>query len=536
MEISEREWLWVLITTVLILFLSSVPYLTGYLTQTPELVFSGAVFDRQDYAVHLSTMHLGAQGEWRYRLRFTSEEQTGAYVKQAYILLGHVARWLGAEIPLTYHIARLFLGATTCIVIYMMASWVIREQFWRRAAFFLMLSGGGLGWLQMLFGWLPQADISPVDFWLVDAYPYFGLMIFPHFAAVTTLVLSVVMLGISELSAPSVWKKGLVFSAVIVLQFIQPYAPLMADLALAGMYGGYWILKRRILKREFTFLLLLALSQIPLLVYNVIAFNRNPVWRGFVEQNVTLSPPPSYYIWGFGVLWACIILGSKAVFQAMSLRNEWGLRIGAIWLGLVVWALGALALAYAPLNLQRRFMMAFSAPLGLLATQSLKSLIERYARTGKGFWQERMLPAGIVAIAWLSPLTLTFGMTAHLTQKPESLFDPSALVEAVDWLDKKSKRDDIVLTSELTGQLVAARTGRPVYLGHPIETLNYVEKSRLVSDFFAGKSDRAWLKEAGVSWVISGPREGGLSQAVNTDDNLIMVYESEGVAIYQVAP
>ena len=80
---SRQEWSWVLGISLLILLMSSLPYLVGYSSQTEEKVFGGAVLDRQDYAVHLATMQLGADGEWQYSFRFTTEDHQGAYVKMA---------------------------------------------------------------------------------------------------------------------------------------------------------------------------------------------------------------------------------------------------------------------------------------------------------------------------------------------------------------------------------------------------------------------------------------------------------------------
>ncbi len=67
--ISRREWLWLAIASLGIVLLSSSAYLVGYQAENGELVFSGAVVDRMDYAVHLASMHLGERGEWPTRGR-----------------------------------------------------------------------------------------------------------------------------------------------------------------------------------------------------------------------------------------------------------------------------------------------------------------------------------------------------------------------------------------------------------------------------------------------------------------------------------
>ncbi len=75
-NVSKREWTWVGVAAALLLAFTTLPYLVGYKSQTPEMAFSGAVFNRGDYAVHMATMQSGARGEWLYRMRFTSESVT----------------------------------------------------------------------------------------------------------------------------------------------------------------------------------------------------------------------------------------------------------------------------------------------------------------------------------------------------------------------------------------------------------------------------------------------------------------------------
>ena len=317
--ISPGEWRWWFVATSLILLLSTVPYLVAYSVQTPDQIFNGAIFDRQDYAVHLATMQLGEQGEWAYRMRFTSEPQQGAYVKLGYIFLGHLARLLGGNIPLTYQVSRLLFGALACLGIYTLASQCFVDVGWRRVAFLLAALGAGLGWLQLIFGWLPQKDISPIDFWLIDGFIFFGILALPHISAVTALLSAMLVGGISYQRRPALWKWIAVALAAIVIQTIQPYAPVLADVGLMGAFAVLWLLRGRVDRKELVFLVSLAVIQVPLLAYNAGILTAGPYWRAFVSQNVTLSPPLSYYLWGYGLLWLFAILG---VIAWLNLRLE----------------------------------------------------------------------------------------------------------------------------------------------------------------------------------------------------------------------
>ncbi|MBT3392203.1 MAG: hypothetical protein HN413_17535 [Chloroflexi bacterium] len=338
------EWRWVLGIASLFLLLSSLPYWAGYRAQTDELVFSGAVFNRLDVDAHLAAMQLGAGGAWQQHLRFTSEPHEGAYVRMAYVLMGHTADVLGLAIPAAFQVFRLSFGLLACLGIYALMAQAFDELFWRRLAFVWALSGSGLGWLMMAIGWLPQPDISPIDFWLIDPYPFFGMLMFPHFSLVTALLAAMLVGFLSYLRRPRGWKLILVAVAGVLAQLAQSYAPLLADLGMAGAALAEFLRQRKIRWQIIGALAIIALTQIPMSVYGAMVFWRNPLWGGFITQNITLSPPPVYYFWGFALLWSPALLGIWRTLRRLPRGQqdfEWNASLAAI-----VWLVGALILVH----------------------------------------------------------------------------------------------------------------------------------------------------------------------------------------------
>ena len=518
------EWRWVFGIASLFLLLSSLPYWAGYRAQTDEFVFSGSVFNRLDVDAHLAAMQLGAQGAWQQQLRFTSEPHEGAYIRMAYVLMGQAAAVLGMSVPVAFQVFRLSFGLLACLGIYALMAQAFDELFWRRLAYVWALSGSGLGWLMMAVGWLPQPDISPIDFWLIDPYPFFGMLMFPHFSLVTALLTAMLVGFLSYLRQPRGWKLLLIAVAGVLAQLTQSYAPLLADLGMVGATLAEFVRIRKIRWQIIGALAFLALTQIPLSIYGVMVFWQNSLWGGFVTQNITLSPPPMYYFWGFALLWPPALWGIWCSLRRLPHNQqdlEWNAPMAAI-----IWLVGALILAYLPWNLQRRFTHALILPLVILAVTGLKDMLARWPAS------RRVLPLLLVGFSAISSLYLAFGLSMFVSSQPDILYDPAALVEAIDWLGTEASGEDVVLSAPRSGQLVAARGGLTAYIGHPIETLDYDHKARLVESYFAGAIGQAELPYCGCDWLIVGPYERALgSEFLPQDAELI--YQNDDVAVYQ---
>lgn len=523
---DRREWLWLAAFIAGILLLTSLPYWSAARAQTPSLIFNGAVFDRQDYAVHLAAMHLGARGEWAYRLRFTAETHEGAYVKQFYLALGHAARLARLSLPAAYQLARWAFGAAALAAVYLLGARAFPSLFARRLFFALAALASGFGWLQLITGWLPDPSISPIDFWLVDAYPFFGILAFPHFAASIACLAGMPALFLSALRRPRGTKTAALILLGVFLAWTQPFAPALADLAMGGALladafaprsrggGRSWV--NAIPWGGARLLGAAVLAQLPFVWYNFTIFRDDPLMQTFALQNATLSPPPVYYAAGFGVLGALALFGIP--------RQPEPARWSAL-----AWLAGALALAYLPWNLQRRFVLALTIPLATLAVDGLRLIWRRvsaadWIQARRGLWATLL-----VLFASFSSLYLAAGTAFLMQARPPGFFDPAPLVNAVDQLARLARPDDVVLAESIeASQLIAARGGLVAFWGHPIETLDFDQKRLLAAQFYAGGLGEDWLRAAVVDWVIVEGEVLSLS--------LALVYEADGVQVYRVAP
>jgi hypothetical protein len=485
--------------------------------------------DRADYHSHLAKMWQGYAGEWTYRLLFTPEPHAGAYLQTFYVALGHLARLTGLGLPLTYQAARLLCGFLMLLAIYIFLAHFVEPVRTRRVAFFLATITSGLGWLTEIVHSTPAGGISPMDFWLLDGSTYLSALTFPHFSAAIGLLAIIPWLLLRRPGGPGWREGGLAVLASLALGFIHPYGLLLADL-LPLLYWGVDALRtRRVVWRGLVAIAAMAAAQAPLVAYDLWVFRTQPIFAGWADQNLTLSPPPEIYLWGYGVL---LGLGAVGVVTWMR-RGTRAMLFPLLWIGLVA------VLVYLPWNLQRRFLEGIQVPLGLLAGVGLAEGLLPEAEGGQPARWRWLALALTVALAAMSNLYLTTGLSAAAALRPPALFWDAGLLAGVDWLGQNTTWDATVLSSSEVGGLIPARIGHRVVLGHGIETKDPEEKQRAAARFFAASTSDderlGLLARYGVAYVFHGPFERALGDFDPAQAGyLTQVYTNRNVSIYRV--
>ncbi|MDW8102334.1 MAG: hypothetical protein RMK30_05610 [Anaerolineae bacterium] len=519
---GRDEWLWTVTASVFIVILTTVPYLAGYLLSTPERAFTGAIYDLSDYNSHLAKMQQGYQGSWRWKLLFTSEPHEGKFVNLFYLSLGHLARALRLDLAWTYHLARLSGGILVLVLAYRFIALFLEEKEWRRTAFLMASLGSGLGWLLLpLF----PPDLYPIDFWLSDFYLFFSIMAFPHFSFSISFMLAAWILllrqkkGLGPLEALGAALSGL------ALTLIHPYMPLILNLVPALFWTIEAIAEGHIPFRKFAILGLMFLFQIPYVLYCYLLFTRDPVFSGWTSQNITLSPPPHYYLLGAGLVGLLALLGIFA--PTVPFRKK------AFPL---LWAILTLALAYGPWNFQRRLTLGWMLPGSILASRGWHNVLEPLL-PGALKEKARTLRFALVVFASVSNLVLiALALYNLVTGHPDSFY-PVEVVKAVDWLGAHSAPEEITLSAYRTGNFIPARTGRRSFLGHEMETVDFARKKEVVQAFFgnlSGEEKCALLEGYSISFIFFGPYERAIG-SLNPEELKCIerIYREGGVEIFR---
>jgi len=535
-KVTRAEWRWVIIASVLVMMLSSTPYIAGYLSQTPEQVYSGVVFSRMDYNVHLASIHAGLRGEWAYPLLHTSERTTPSYVKMTFILVGQIGRVLPFSAPALFEITRWVFGLWMLITFYVFASRFLESVALRRSAFVLLALGSGVGWLMFALKWQPEPEVSPLDFWLIDLYGFFSLLALPHIAAVYALMWSS-LLTFLDFQKSGAWRRLILTVLIVVtMQAIQPFAPLGVDAVFVLYSVLQWWRAWRIKVRDVIGLCVVAAAQLPLLIYSILIFYGDPIWRGHTQLYVTLSPSPLYYVLGLGVVGVYTIFGMWRVARRRFAQSQI----------LIIWILVVIVLVYLPTNFQRRFTEGVMGPITVLGAIGLGyRVLPTLRRVKQWFFNypyRRARNFALILALFItlpSTLYLVSGGTLLMAIRDPKIFDSGDVVAGIKWLGENSNPDDVVLSSERVGGVIPMWIGHRVYVGHPIETVNYPVKMELVKKFYSTMSDderKSLLAQCECHYVFYSSHERELG-SFNPDsaNYLRRVFADGATTVYEVA-
>ncbi len=526
---------------ILVLLLVSLPYGVATLAGQPGHVFGGFLLNPQDGNSYLAKMYQGWRGDLRFTLAFSADPGRGGYLFLFYLFLGHLARWSGLPLILIFHLVRL-LGVVLLLgELWRFLSRTVSAERWRIWAFAFASLGLGLGWLVFAFG------VLTADFWVAEAYPFLSAYTNPHFALGLALLLWLIVPPEAHCDPLhpywlSDWRAG---GAAFLLSVLSPFGVVVALVVLAGSWlwevaagllsgHGRSVLRMSSLGERLAALgsrnLLLRLlwvliAGMPLLLYDFWIVRMDPQLAIWDAQNLTPTPPA----------WDVALALSPALL--LALPGAWRVIRGGERGGrmLLVWAFAGAVLIYAPLGLQRRFLMGLYVPLVGLASYGLESLAARFSRR-----LARRVAAIALGLALPSTLLiLLVGLFGAQTRDP-ALYLTQSEVQALEWLESNTPADALVLAAPETGLLIPAHTGRRVLYGHPFETVNATSEQAQVVAFFQGEmqAPATFVEQRQVDYIFYGPRERSLGELPKGLD-LRRVYATgvpgaDQVILYQV--
>lgn len=539
-RLSANEILWTTAWALLILSLTSLPYLLGCYLSSPDMQFGGSVIGVYDVNTYIAKMNQGARGEWLFHLPYTSEEHDGAILYTLYLLLGNLARLSGLSLVNVYHLARVLCGLLLLWMIYVFISYFVRFVALRRIAFLLVCFSSGLGWLLITLG---LSSDTPIDFLLPEAFTFLIIYAFPHLALARTLMLGTFILTLTAFRHNQFVWAILAGTACFLVGLIVPFY-VGVIYAVLGSYLLALLWKRRQMPwRELGLTAIVGFISAPVVLYNGYVFWTNPIFRAWAEQNLILSPHPLYYVFGYAITALLAIGGIGYVLR----------RLESEGLFLVSWVLVVPPLLYMPFNLQQRLIEGFQIPLCILASLGLaRHILPAVTRSGltRGLTRfqrytrpklRRLVTTAIILLTMPSNLLLVATGLIQVSRLSPPVFHEEMELEAIDWLAAHTQPSDVVFASSQVGNYIPTRAGNRVFLGHVLETIHAEEKEGIVRQFFQAQTSDAYrikiLRRYNVAYLFYGPVERVLGDFQPAPRSYLEeVFTNGRYTIYEVHP
>jgi hypothetical protein len=508
-----RRWPWFVPLVILgVVLVTTLPYFLAAQAAGAGYVFGGFLLNPLDGNSYLAKMYEGWRGEWLFTLPYSPEVSRGSFIYLFYLILGHLARWLSADLGTMYHAARIIGAVILLLVLYDFIKVVLPDEPLQVAAFILTAVGSGLGWLALGSG------IFTPDFWVAEGYPFLSIYSNPHFVLSLALILWLIKPPISFNEKTISLRQVAYFSAAFILGLLAPFGVILALLILGGEIAWRWkALSLKNIKSWLPprFMWILLGGGLPIL-YELWVIRSDPIMASWNAQNLTPSPR----FWQLLVaLSPALVLALAGVWFAVR-RGTTGLR------GLVIWLLAGLVLMYLPWGLQRRFMLGLFIPAAILGVYGLSRLANLHPR--------RFTYGMILLIAFSLPTNMIVLLAARqgvATHDPQ-IYLRRDEANALDWILKNTPENALILSAPGTGLFIPAYTGRRVIYGHPYETVDAKASKLAVTKFY--ESNGQTLGDLGrfdIDYVFWGPREQALGSRLDRP-NLRQVYQSGDVIVY----
>lgn len=507
LSITPSEWHRMLVWSAIILALTSLPVIVGYLMPNDAYVFTGAAHHPEDVMTYLAKMRQGYEDVWSLRLPYAIEDHPRIpLLFLFYTLLGRFARFTGLSLPLLYHTARVLCAAFLLWTAFRFTAFILPHPNWRWTAFLLLTVAGGFGvWVVLVTGSFTLGGITPIDLWPLDFYTFALFFLAPHQTLATALFLVIVQSVTTywETSSPRYLIGGLVAAAIV--GFLYPFMPLVYGIAL----GMAWLLERRWQGSPLRTAgagILAVILPLPIVVNYWLGLRGHPVWISFSSQNLTLSPPFWHYILGYGLVGLLAVPGGL-----------WAWRSGERGRLAVIIVLVSLALAYLPASFQRRLIGGAHIPMCALAAAGIHGWLLpiwqrwRPASAANLAYREGLTRASLVSFSAISSLYVWLGILIAIFTYSSGIYIPVDAAYGIRWLGRNTAPNAAILSAFTTGTVIPAYTGRRVFWGHSFETPFLARKRAEAERFFSTEASdaerKSMLERYGITHLFYGPDE-----------------------------
>ena len=545
-SITKKEWRFVAMMAIIMIVITSLPYLVAYLMTPADNVYDGVhALSPGDIPVYYSYINQVKEGNFLVKDLFTAETQDPGTFNVWWFSVGILAKIFNLSVISAFQLSRLLMIPVFLFIAYLFISFFVRESVKRKVAFIFLLFSGGLGFY--FAAGIDQLNIPdsvyyswPIDLWLTEALTFNALYQSSHFIAsliFTFLIFLFILLSFEKKNLAYAVIGG--FLALIYFNFHPYYVPVI--FGVAGLYLFILMLQeRKILWEQTGYLLLVFLISLPSVIYHFWLVQNSPAIGQRALQNITEISPLIFVLIGYGFLWLGLGLGLFFLLINKNLNNR--------LMFLLVWLTVNLLLIYSSLPFHSRYTQGIHFILVIFTVLGLFSFWDylkiKLRPKFFNFWIDNIF-------LWAVLFLFLFGTSVFYTlardvyyfiQKPAkvatSLYLPDDVLAGISWLEKQP-RPKLILASALVSMFIPGFSGQTVYVAHAHETLFFYSKIIYLAYFFSDDQNDdikyQFLKQQNIDYVFYSDYEKKLGSFNPAEKNYLrLVFDSPQAQVYQV--
>lgn len=540
-EVTRQEWLFVLATALVVLAVTSLPYLYAYWSAPPDKQFMGIVLNVPDHMQYFSWFREFGESNLAAN-KLTPEPNEPIFFNLLWWGMARIGGVFGLGYAAMYQILRWVATILFLLLVYRMLSWFFADRLRRTTAFLLILFGAGFGWVLIVMKYTVTNGelIWPLDVYVAEPNTFLSILGSPHFvaAALYMLVFDLVLRG----QARSQLRYAVYAGLFALFMGWQHAYDLLIVYGVLGAYGLLvWIRDRKLpMYLLWSGLIIGVLSVWPAL-YSVWLTSVDPLWEQVLAQfaNAGVYTPPLYrlpVLLGLPFLLALYATIRQNPFKLYGVSNNDLFVRGWFWISFV--------LVYLPVDYQIHMLNGWQVPIAILATQGIFACVIPALARWRKCAPTRSLAittvAGIVIFSALTNVYLFGWRFFDLSRYDYPYYLHQDEIAALRWLEENAGDDAVVLSSQAVGQYAPVETGAHAFLAHWAQTVDYYGKEAAVARFYAEDGldvERVQIiADFGVDYIFHGPAERMVgSVALDDNPNFERVFARGDVAIYAPA-
>ncbi|MFA6392170.1 MAG: hypothetical protein WCW66_05520 [Patescibacteria group bacterium] len=538
-SINKNEKRFIVIVIAFVIIVTSIPYIFG-LIRTPDGSFYTGIhaLTPGDTNVYYSYIEQVKQGEIIFRDLYTSEIQDAPLINPFWFIIGLFGKITHLPTWLTLQISRLVLAAVFVMVAYIFISYIFIEKSKRKLALIILLFSSGFGgalapFLEQLKYYSDGYYHWPMDLWVPESVTFLSLFHLPHI--IFSSILSLVVFLFALLSFETDKFRYSILSGVAALFWFSfhPFHFFTLVVVLSVYLFIHGISTKKFPTSFLKHALIIILMSLPAVIYQYAIIAGDSVISGRAEQNLLLTPSWWLVVVSYGFVGILALLGVVRVLKQQDRK----------WFFIAIWFVVQTLLLYAPLSFQRRLSQNLHFPMALLALFALGYIVKRY----KDINLIKYVSSNKIILGTLFVLFFSFSniyalandILLYRNMSYPFFYLSSDYKDAFRWLKDNAQKEDSVLSEWIDGNFIPGYSGRTVYIGHDVETVDFEYKEKQVEWFFQNNLDleekKEFLTTAGLDFIFFSGRSAELGDFDPQNKKFLLPeFISEEIKIYRV--